>query len=73
MLPDVILRYTKNALISLLVKVKLIRQVNENPLPISIHLPRINAGLFAVPWEDTAKILEELSEKYPVTWNVYSL
>ncbi len=34
------------------------------------HLPKINSGLFKVPWEETEKILLEFPE---VKWNVYYL
>lgn len=43
-----------------------------NPL-VEIHLPRINAGLFEVPWEETEKILKDLETQYSVNFIIYSL
>lgn len=55
--PKVILNNTKNALDSLDKKVT------------EIWMPKINSGLFKVPWEDTEKILN----KFPsITFNVCS-
>lgn len=42
------------------------------PEEIEIHSPKINAGLFRVPWSKTAKIIEEQLEKYPkIKWVVW--
>jgi ADP-ribose 1''-phosphate phosphatase len=46
--PKVVLRNTERAL------VELFRQV---PLHTEIHMPRINSGLFHVPWEQTEAVL----------------
>ncbi len=45
-------------------------------LPQGTHVvfPKINAGLFAVPWEDTEKVLLQCLKLRPdVTWTVYEL
>lgn len=45
-------------------------------LPKDAHVvsPKINAGLFAVPWKDTEKILIQcLKQRVDVTWTVYEL
>jgi ADP-ribose 1''-phosphate phosphatase len=36
----------------------------------SIYSVKINSGHFGVPWEKTAKIIEVLSNRYDVEWNV---
>jgi len=39
-----------------------------------IHSPKINAGLFAVPWERTEAIIEQyLRENPELTWTVWEL
>jgi ADP-ribose 1''-phosphate phosphatase len=40
-------------------------QISEDE---EIHLPRINSGLFRVPWPMTKKILEEFPERKFVVW-----
>ena len=35
-----------------------------------IHIPKINSGLFGVPWKDTEQVLKEFPE---ITFYVYSL
>lgn len=45
-------------------------------LPKDTHVcsPKINAGLFAVPWEDTEKVILQCLKLRPdVTWTVYEL
>lgn len=39
----------------------------SGPVDVSstVHMPKINAGLFRVPWRDTEKVLEEVGQ--PVT------
>lgn len=36
----------------------------------SIYTNKFNSGLFCVPWEKTEAIIEELSNRYNVIWNV---
>lgn len=39
-----------------------------------VHSPRINSGLFGVPWEKTEKIIVNQLEKFPsIDWTVWSL
>lgn len=60
---DKILRNTKRSIGCLL-----------SMLPKDSHVcsPKINAGLFAVPWEDTEKVLLECLKLRPdITWTVY--
>ncbi len=35
----------------------------ENPEVKELHMPKINSGLFGVPWEETEAILKELDGK----------
>lgn len=35
-----------------------------------IYSNKFNSGVFGVPWEKTERIIEILSERYGVTWNV---
>lgn len=39
---------------------------------LNVHSPRINAGLFEVPWEQTERIIKQALELYPqCTWTVW--
>lgn len=40
---------------------------------IVFHSPKINSGLFGVPWEKTEAIIQEFVNKTGCEWNVYSL
>ena len=40
---------------------------------VRIHSPKINAGLFDVPWERTAKLLDAFVEVTGVEWVVWEL
>lgn len=40
--------------------------------PDEFHSPRINAGLFGVPWELTAAVIGELAPLYGVSWTVWT-
>lgn len=57
-----ILQHTKTAIDDL------IHQVNIDPRIESkiIHLPKINAGLFRVPWDQTEQILEDTHHPFVV-------
>lgn len=55
--PATILENTRNAMADLIAK-------NVNNLPI--HMCKINAGLFDVPWSDTKKILKEFDQDITV-------
>lgn len=58
--PEKIIENTKKAIDDLLTKTPC----------TEFHLPKINSGLFKVPWEQTEAILKE----YPhIIWNVYEL
>lgn len=39
---------------------------------LKFHSPRINAGLFGVPWEETEAVLRPLVEQYDVDWTVWT-
>lgn len=58
--PENILIHTKNALEDL---------VKKTPC-LEFHLPKINSGLFKVPWEETEKILNEYTH---IKFYVYEL
>lgn len=57
--PELILVNTRSAITSLL---------SKTPAR-EFHLPKINSGLFKVPWEETEKILLDFPE---ITWYVYT-
>lgn len=41
---------------------------------VEVHSPKINAGLFGVPWEDTERILLNLLSRFSnIKWYVYEL
>ena len=41
---------------------------------IEIHSPKINAGLFKTPWEETENVIKEFLLKMPnATWTVWEL
>lgn len=54
--PGRILAATKRAIESLL---------SVTPSEYTIHSPKINSGLFAVPWKKTEKVLKRALKKYP--------
>lgn len=58
--PSVILANTKNALNDLFTKTPC----------TEFHMPKINSGLFRVPWEETEKILKEFTH---IKFYVYEL
>lgn len=42
------------------------------PKDVEIHSPKINAGLFKVPWAETEKVINEVLKDYPkVKWVVW--
>lgn len=44
----------------------------KNKEGISIASPKINAGLFRVPWEKTESLIEKFLERHPTfTWKIY--
>jgi ADP-ribose 1''-phosphate phosphatase len=44
------------------------------PRDIEIHSPKVNAGLFGVPWKFTESIINECLQKYPeIKWIVWEL
>lgn len=45
----------------------LLKQVDGR---FDIYSNKFNSGVFGVPWEKTERIIEILSERYGVTWNV---
>jgi ADP-ribose 1''-phosphate phosphatase len=67
--PGEILEATRTAIRDLLSRLDL-----ENP-PVNIHSPKINAGLFAVPWEDTEKVIRNAISPWSgkVFWTVWEL
>lgn len=43
----------------------------------SVHMPKINSGLFAVPWKDTEAIIRRVDKiaieaGFNITWNIYA-
>ncbi len=54
--PELILSNTEQAFKDLL------RQLPEG---IEVHMPRINSGKFAVPWEQTEVVLNKVLESFP--------
>lgn len=66
--PSEILKYTELALKDLEVQVQTMDIETVDGKPV-INLPKINSGLFGVPWEDTEAILE----KFDLHFNVYYL
>lgn len=61
-----ILKYTKYALEDLFSKIK----KNEELKDYSLEMPKINSGIFGVPWEKTEDILKEFSND--VCFTVYT-
>jgi ADP-ribose 1''-phosphate phosphatase len=51
----------------------LIKYVEQHFPEFEIHSPKINAGLFNVPWEQTAEVLEHLLWGRAVKWVVWTL
>lgn len=61
---------------SILVRTKAAIECLLGTLPedVEIHSPKINAGLFGVPWDKTEAIIEECLLHYPeVKWVVWEL
>lgn len=44
-----------------------------NSSTVRIHSPKINSGLFGVPWIETEKIIQKFVDTTGCEWNVYSL
>ena len=59
---SLILKYTKKALQNFS------SQLEQDPklLDYQIIMPKINSGIFGVPWEQTEKLLEESTENFTV-------
>lgn len=68
--PEMILASTKRAIDGLLT---LYKDPRGPLLPTAIHSPRINAGLFNVPWEKTEAVIEAAIRYTDVTWTVWTL
>lgn len=62
--------YTDSALTDLKDKIKDIKDVESEDGKIVLLMPKINAGIFNVPWHETEKILEKHPE---FIFNVYLL
>ena len=63
--PATILRNTQNALYNL---------AGKMPLDCYIASPKINAGLFRVPWEDTEALIHKfLEQRKDISWRVYEI
>lgn len=67
--PRTILQNTEKALYNLDIK------LHSRDKIISIASPKINAGLFKVPWEDTEKLIEDFLKRNEniTSWTVYYL
>lgn len=62
-----ILESTDNAVLVLLAKMS-VKGMTE------VHTPKINSGLFGVPWEKTEKIILQQLKGFPnINWTVWSL
>lgn len=67
-----IIKNTENALVDF------VNQMNQRTLlKFEVHLPKINSGLFAVPWKDTEKLIRDVDNAatkkgYEIIWNIYS-
>jgi len=63
---DVILKNTYKSLLTLF---------NNLTTDTVIHSPKINSGLFNVPWKDTMEVILKASEniKYKINWIVWEL
>jgi ADP-ribose 1''-phosphate phosphatase len=61
---EVILENTKKSLNSFMERYK--------DYPLSLHSPKINSGLFGVPWELTEKVIDNIV-KPPNSWTVWEL
>lgn len=59
---------TRNALQGLLAH----ESWGDEPRPREFHSPRVNAGLFGVPWEITASVIEGLARQHEVSWTVWT-
>lgn len=60
---DSILKNTKSSVVDFLATM---------PYKATVHSPKINAGLFKVPWKDTERIIKACLEDRPdVTWVVW--
>lgn len=65
--PQVILKNTVEAVC---------RVLDYFPDNFQIHSPKINAGLFGVPWDDTQRVIETCLKEYDnknITWTVWEL
>lgn len=68
--PKEILSYTEQSLNDLSAQLKTVDNLEvSNNLPV-VNLPKINSGIFAVPWEDTEAILKK---KEDIHFIVYTL
>lgn len=62
--PQEIVKYTESAMLDLFKQLKALERNEDKHFEISqegkyvVNMPKINAGLFAVPWEDTSEILD---------------
>lgn len=56
---DDVLKYTASAMKELLELVESARRLARSPIG-NIHMPKINSGLFGVPWEQTLKVLKTI-------------
>jgi ADP-ribose 1''-phosphate phosphatase len=62
---ELIVKNTKNAIIAFL---------HSLPYRAVVNSPKINAGLFNIPWETTEKIIKHcLLDRPDVTWVVYEV
>lgn len=61
----------KNTYTSVNTLLNFLNEINPDKT-IAVASPKINAGMFGVPWEKTEKILLDATEKYERTWIVYT-
>lgn len=69
--PEEIVAYTRGAMTDLLRQVKMLHTLFEtsSTSALVVNLPKINAGIFRVPWEETEAALLEFGDE--VQFNVY--
>ena len=68
---DKIIRNTKNALDDLIRKLTSTNYVIFNAK--EVNSPKINAGLYGVPWEQTEDLIKRAIRNTDITWIVWSL
>ncbi|EMG46387.1 ADP-ribose 1''-phosphate phosphatase [Candida maltosa Xu316] len=66
--PEGIVKYTKQSIEDLQEKLGEFSDLEEEDNRIVVNMPKINAGIFGVPWEDTENALQGFNKLH---FNVY--